>query len=415
MSSSKITEIVTLDARANNPVMVHGHVPQPANECRGLRAMDMAKNGTGMVFVGCKNNLYRGYVQSAAQQAEQQQRTFVALRNRTTGKTRMVEVESCQLSNVCHDERMQSNQSFDRESIKRLLEKFDTKARNRVQRRIQREQVDFSVIGNRLQETMDELAVTNNEKLLVSPPSVLQGNQQLVQNEIRSKANPHARSLRDLYRAEDLIGASVLLRIDEAARTVLQIPPEQLTMANMYLENKVKAIMQSSEPSSETNLRTVKICLFMDVLARLLANRNQPRAMERRRVLVSPLAPLLVEPIRQQFLQFRCEAGQSQGREQVTKYTQDKALLYYLALAFVVEGTDIVPVSVVHRSLQVSKEEVITFARAIGAVYNARQDVFSKALNVLEKDEEDTSMLLGISDGNIGGKRRRGKRTYGKR
>uniref|UniRef100_A0A2M4BQJ2 Putative dna-directed rna polymerase i subunit rpa49 isoform x1 n=1 Tax=Anopheles marajoara TaxID=58244 RepID=A0A2M4BQJ2_9DIPT len=408
--SAKITEIVALNAGEGNPVIVRGHVPQPTNECHAVRARDLAKEGAEMILVGCKSNLYRGYVQTESRVAvEQQQHTYIALHNRVTGKMRMVEVESCpQLTNVCHDDRPTTDQTLDVDSVRKLLQKYNSKTSQRLHRRIQREKVDFSVMEDRLQQLVDECAPT---AVAASIEVSQQPTETLVQDEIRAKMNPQSRSIRDLYMAEDLIGSHLLQSLDKAAKSVLQIPPEELTMASVYLENRVKAVMQSKEPTSEANLRTVKICLYMDVLVRLLTAQKNKKLMGRSDN-VSPFTPLFDAPIRREFMQF-C-SGQSLGKDRATKYTRDKALLTYLALVFVLEDSDEVQVSVIHRSLQVSKEEVITFGRAIGATYNNRLDTFVKDWK-MKTTQQSNDPLLATMQLAADGQRSKGKRSYGKR
>ncbi|ETN67508.1 hypothetical protein AND_000683 [Anopheles darlingi] len=411
--SAKISEIVALDAGEGNPVIVRGHVPQPTNECHAVRAKDLAKEGAEMILVGCNSNLYRGYVQPESRVAvEQQQHTYIALHNRVTGKMRMVEVESCpQLTNVCHDERPTTEQTFDVDNVRKLLQKYNTKTSQRLHRRIQREKVDFSVMEDRLQQTMSECAPT---PVAASSETAQQPTETLVQDEIRVKMNPQSRSLRDLFVAEDLIGSRLLKSLDETAKRVLQMPPDELAMASVYLENRVKAVMQSKEPTSESNLRTVKICLYMDVLVRLLTKQKnrKPVKVGNRSDSMSPFTPLFDAPIRREFMQF-C-SGQSLGKDRATKYTRDKALLTYLALAFVLEESDEVQVSVIHRSLQVSKEEVITFGRAIGATYNNRLDTFVKDWK-MKTTQESNDPLLANMQAVADGQRSKGKRSYGKR
>ncbi|XP_035781045.1 uncharacterized protein LOC118460675 [Anopheles albimanus] len=408
--SAKITEIVALDAEEGNPVIVRGHVPQPTNECHAVRARDLAKEGAEMILVGCKSNLYRGYVQTESRATvEQQQHTYIALHNRVTGKMRMIEVESCpQLTNVCHDERPTTEQTFDKDNVRKLLQKYNTKASQRLHRRIQREKVDFSVMEDRLQQMMGECAPTTVD---ASSEAAQQPTEQLVQDEIRAKMNPQSRSLRDLYTAESLIGTLLLQSLDATAKSVLKIPPEELTMASVYLENRIKAIMQSKEPSSEANLRTVKICLYMDVLVRLLTTQKKGKLVSRSDN-ISPFTPLFDAPIRREFMQF-C-SGHVLGKDRATKYTRDKALLTYLALAFVLEESDEVQVSVIHRSLQVSKEQVITFGRAIGATYNNRLDTFVKDWK-MKTTQQSNDPLLATMQAAADGQRSKGKRSYGKR
>uniref|UniRef100_A0A182J0X0 Uncharacterized protein n=2 Tax=Anopheles atroparvus TaxID=41427 RepID=A0A182J0X0_ANOAO len=423
--SVKVSEIVGLDPEASNPVMLlnmYKYLWQLFG-AKGFRAKDqtfpaMECDGANVVFVAGEKQLYRGYIggldvdgttlRAAKRPAEEQLRTYVAKRNRVTGQMRLVEVESCQLGNVSHDrslEEMGSQEPPDVRTLRKMQLKYDSKASQALMRRIQSQSFDLGIVEQKLRQTIADCAVQDEGAAETATAEPKAGGDELqlakVEAEICAKANPQARHLAELYRADTLIGPDVFRRLTEAAQQLLQTAPEELSMANEYLETRVKALMQSADVTSAKTLNHARICLYMDVLARLLG--RQTGRAEARGSSMSPFTPVLDEPIRKQFMQYRFL--HTRDRPTVTKYTRDKAMMYYLALAFVLEGQPLVPTKVVHQSLKVSKQELISFARAIGASYNPKMDKFSIGKGGKPRSE-DMDLIRAIESGG----RRSGRR-----
>ncbi|KFB52428.1 hypothetical protein ZHAS_00020673 [Anopheles sinensis] len=399
--SVKISEIAELDAESSNPVMLENMYKYwwQLFGAKGFRARDhtvpaMDGDGSNMVFVAGEKQLYRGYIdglhvsgRAPKRAADESLRTYVAKRNRVTGQMRLVEVVSCQLSHVCHDSpRGQQTTSgpLDERTLRMMRQKFDAKSYLVRLQRLYGKRFDLNVIKEKLDRTIAECAVNVNED---GPKE--DGDKDAVMardpaEEIRAHINMLATKLCDLYSAESLIGPDVLRKLTEPAKQLLQTPPEQLVMANEYLETRVKALMQSEDVSSESSLQTARVCLFMDVLARVF-NRNMKFTIGNGSV--SPFTEVLNAPIRKQFLELQ-QHGKG-TRLVATKYSQTKAMLYYLALVFILEGLEEVPAKVVHNSLQMTKRDMQKYAYTIGAKFSSLRDTFKVGKKGKPKSEAE--------------------------
>lgn len=417
-----VTEILELVPESSSLVLIvnyHKFQWQLFN-ARGFRAQDQAClpvefNGGNMLYIAGAKQLYRGYIRAidaaerkviaTAVAPKELLRTYVAKRNRTTGAVRLVEVESCQLNHVSHDRRMQlqhsNSEPVDLRKLMKLLQKFNSKSSQKLLELMHGRHFDLGIMEEKLRQTINDKITDYAEQSAatteVAHKAAHNDEHEGVRIEtlLRAKANPHASSLRDLYQAEDLIGVDVLRCLTEPAKQLLQMPPEELAMVNDYLTNSVKALMQSPDVISESNLAQVRVCLFMDVLARLIDRKLNQRVGSRGQI--SPFTAVLDRPIREQFLQ-HC-LRYSSAELTVSKYTRHKALLYYLALVFVLEMREQVPIETIHRSLQIPMEELVAVARSIGAKADAKRSCFVKGQLTAVKTES-----LAV--------RSRGKRSY---
>ncbi|XP_058121571.1 uncharacterized protein LOC131293205 [Anopheles ziemanni] len=396
--SVKISEIAELDVYSSNPVMLENMYKYwwQLFGAKGFRARDHAVpaldgDGSNMVLVAGEKQLYRGYIggldvvgnkeRGSKRAAAEPLRTYVAKRNRETGQMRLVEVVSCQLSHVCHDSprgRQTTTAALDEKTLRMMRQKFDSKTHLANLQRMYGNKVDLNVIQEKLQRMITECALkvddgaafandrpqgdgAEDDKMMLQPAA-----------EIRAKSNLLATTLCDLYSAESLIGSNVLLKLTEPAKQLLQTPPEELSMGNEYLENRVKALMQSEDVGSESSLQKAGVCLFMDVLTRMF-RRKMSRTIGQKGN-VSPFTDVLNQPIRKQFLELQLQGNGT--RLVITKNTETKALLYYLALVLALEELEEVPAKVLYQSLQMNKMELIKYALLIGAKFNQRSQTF---------------------------------------
>lgn len=395
--SSKITKIVQLNAQKNHPVILENfetYLEHRQHDMKCLVAQDRSlstvSSGVGNVLlVTGEKEMYYGHIERNASELEQTDKlhTFVARRNRVTGKMRLYEVTTSTLKHVCHDRPSKDLPTPENDELRlqSLQRKLDPRAVAR-QKKLQYNRVDLSVMEDKLQSLLSETVVKDVvESCSTTTTSV---NNEL-QQELYAKCNQNATSLANLYDAQQLIGAKVWSNLTNSARELLQISPEFLNMANSYLENKVKAVMQAKDPSSEPNLAIVRACIYMDVLVQLAGRKAFNLTKNDNRV--SSFTNALEGPIRNTFLQ-RVQ-GTSHTRNQITKYTRVKALLYYLALVFALEGRAVVNLGLIHQSLEVPRQELIKYGAIVGARYNFKQDNFMIA-NFQPKSEEHNALEM---------------------
>lgn len=395
--SSKITKIIELNPHQNHPVILENfetYLEHRQHDMKCLLAHNPS-NGTNagvgnVLLVTGEKKMYYGHIDVNPVETEQTEpllRTYVAKRNKETGKMRLYEVRSSTLMHVSHD-RPSNNKSdsqpgsaeMDERRLLNMQRKLNPRAA-RIQEKRKNNRIDLSVMEDKLQSMLVETVVKDVKEAAPVKAMVVDDD---LQQELQAKRNPNAKTLRDLYNAERLIGADVWRSLTAAAISTLQIQVEYLTMANTYLENKVKAVMQSNEPTAEPNLAIVRTCLYMDVMVRLMG--RKAHALAKRGKNVSPFTNVLDASIRQGFLQ--CVRKESSTHDEVTKYTRKKALVYYLALMFALEQRDTIDMGTVHRSLEMPRNELVIYASTVGARFNVKMDMFEIG-NVQVKTEEE--------------------------
>uniref|UniRef100_A0A182R3W7 DNA-directed RNA polymerase I subunit RPA49 n=1 Tax=Anopheles funestus TaxID=62324 RepID=A0A182R3W7_ANOFN len=404
--SSKITKIEELSSQKNHPVILENfqtYLEHRQHDMKCLLANDRTLPRVGadvanMVLVTGEKEMYYSHIRMNSPESEQpdQLQTFVARRNRTTGKIRLVEVRSSNLMHISHDRPASDptdNETDERRRLQ-LQRKFnahwaylqDKKKYNRV---------DLSMMEEKLQTIMAETVVKDVAESGLTKATAV--NDEL-QQELHAKSNPNAETLANLYDAQRVIGPDEWHSLTKPAQKLLEIPVEYLSMANIYLENKVKAIMQSETPSTEPNLAVVRTCIYMDVLAQLTG----PKAfrLTKKDTSVSSFTQVLDEPIRQNFLQRITAAG-----DRVTKYTRTKAMMYYLALVFALEGRQVVDLNTIQQSLQVKRIELINCASLVGARYNSKESNFTLKTFQPKSEEDRSNDLLEMLRGSSRGKR----------
>lgn len=295
---------------------------------------------------------------------------------------RLFEVRSSTLMHVSHDRpsnNSQPNVAMDDRRLLNMRRKLNPRAA-RIQEKRKDTRIDLSVMEDKLQSMLSETVVKDVEEAFSVKITVDDD----LQREMQAKMNPNAKTLRDLYDAERVLGADVWRYLTNAAKQMLQIPVENLTMANSYLENKVKAVMQSSEPTAEPNLAIVRTCLYMDVMVRLMG--RKAHILVKKGNSVSPFTKVLDNSIRQGFLQR--VRKESHTYDEVTKHTRRKALVYYLALFFALEQRTTINLGMIHQTLELARNELVLYASVVGAQYKAKMDLFMIG-NVQVKTEQD--------------------------
>uniref|UniRef100_A0A182MC30 DNA-directed RNA polymerase I subunit RPA49 n=1 Tax=Anopheles culicifacies TaxID=139723 RepID=A0A182MC30_9DIPT len=409
--SSKITKIVQLNPKKNHPVILENfdtYLEHRQHDMKCFLAQDRrlstVSEGVGNVLlVTGEKEMYYGHVKANPSETEPADplQTFVARRNRVTGKMRLYEVTTSTLKHVCHDRALcdQPIAEMEDQRLQSLKRKFDPRAVQR-QKKLQYNRIDLSVMEDKLQSLLTETVVKDVAESCSTTITAVSND---MQQELYAKSNQNAKSLANLYDAQKVIGAEEWRSLTEPARKLLKIEVEVFHMANSYLENKVKAVMQSSDPTSEQNLAIVRTCIYMDVLVQLTGRKAY--RLTKKGNSFSSFTKVLDGPIRQTFLE-RVQGFSNTG-EQVTKYTRNKALLYYLALMFALEARDVVHLSLIHQSLEIPRQDLIKYGTIVGARYNSKQDLFSIGYAQPKTEEDQVNEALETMKSFIRSKRSR--------
>ncbi|XP_053678005.1 uncharacterized protein LOC128728406 [Anopheles nili] len=404
--SSCISQISKLDSTMNPVVLMNNfstYLVHRQHNMKGFLAQDrsipkvMSHGPANMVMVTIDELSYYGYIGNIGAESMQPKselmRTYIARRNRETGKMRLVEVQSCSLQHTCHHQPSKASTDeighgkLDEKKMQKMMQKYSSKTSKRLYNRMKNKTLDIRTMEDKLRRTIDDAQVMMIKATKTEPGvEAMDSNEGLaqddVQSEMVSKINKNATSLHDLYRVEDLIKPDVLQKLKQPAKKLLQTPPEELLMVNDYLQNKVKECMQSPDKLTMSNIARVRVCLIMDVMGRLCSPTFR---VGHKKESISPFTNELNNTIQLHFLQRVQDKFSTQLRS--TQYTRNKATMYYLALMFVLEASDTVDIEVIHRSLGMTKSNIITYGRMIGARFN--NGVFRKLAHMPIKQKKD--------------------------
>lgn len=307
-----------------------------------------------MAVVISGQQAYRGYLGEGL--PSDLMDTYVAIRNKKTGKMRLIQLEECSMLNACYDDN--KNKFQEPESTLTVMRKFGGKMAIRSLERNERSGSNIDVMNESIQQTVrtydDEQFTEDNAFAKIK----VEG--ELILASIKPPRNPDAKTPIELYRLEDMLSESVLKSIKTAGLGLMQKDPETLELSNIYLTNKVKTALQSKEPDSDENVRTLQICLYMDSLSMLL----KTNASNFDKIWLSSYSKELFSEIKQKFSEVH------HHKPLKTKYSNHKALTHYLAMAFVLEN-GVLNVDQVHGGLNITKTELLKFASFIGGSYNS--------------------------------------------
>lgn len=373
MNSCVISDVVGLESSRDNPILLAfqnaemGYKDDSKIQC--FRAEDVnraAAQGqpkpSRMAVVVAEQQLYRGYVGEGL--GTEHVNTYVAVRNRTSGKMRLIQLEPCTMLHCCYDDNSNKFQTATDEIDLAEQRKFAGKVGQRALDRITRSGRNLDVLNETIQDTVQKF---DNERFADDnkfAKTKLEG--ELILGSIKPPRNLKANTPAEMYQLEDMVSLAILLHLRKVALELMEKDPGTLVLANVYLTNKVKAALQSKEPDSDENIQVILICLVMDALCRLLELRTRSLPQ----VTLSSFSSQLDAEVKRKFSQI------NHHKQLKTKYTEHKALTHYLALAFALENC-VLSVDQIHAGLSIAKSDLLKFAAFLGATYNSTKNTLT--------------------------------------
>lgn len=398
MKTTKITDVVMKEDKRDNPVLLNFQNAEMSykndSEIQCFRAEDVNRAALGdncdanpsrMAVVISGQQAYRGYLGEGL--PAKLMDTYVAIRNKKTGKMRLIQLEECNMLNACYDDNKNKFQQ-QKESLQTMMRKFGGKVANRALDRNERSISNIDVMNESIQQTVrgydEEQFAEDNAFTKVK----VEG--ELILASIKPPRNPNAKTPAELYLLEDMLSESVLNSLKTAALGLMQKDPETIELSNVYLTNKLKTALQSKEPDSDDNVRALQICLYMDALSLLL----QSNATNFDKMWLSGYSKELFYEMKQKFSEVHHHTPLK------TKYSNHKALTHYVAMAFVLDN-GVLNVDQLHGGLNINKNELLKFAAFIGGSYNSAKNALTLRMTAGETR----------NDRSFGGWRRAGRKN----
>ncbi|XP_055617502.1 uncharacterized protein LOC129762914 [Toxorhynchites rutilus septentrionalis] len=395
MNASVVTDVVNLQPERDNPILLNFQNAEMsyrkdtaiecyrANDINRVAAEDPAKP-SAMALLFTDQLAYQGYPGEGL--PDDLMNTFVAVRNRRSGKMRLIQVEQCRMLNACYDDNKNKTAA---EPISRFaaIRAFGGKKAIRAIERISQQGFNVDVMDRVLGGTVRNFVEDKAPEDNAFAKKKVEGD--LLLASIRPPRNSDAKTALELYQIEQLVSKALLNNLKTVALDMMKREPESIKLISVYLTNKVKAALQCKDPDSRENIRTLSICFIMDALVRLLEQKN--RMLDK--VTLSPFSKHLDEDIKRNFSQI------NHHQELRTKYSEHKALLYYLVMAFILEK-GVMNVEQIHSGLNISKNDFLKFAAFIGGSYRSADNTLTLKL---------TSNPM-VSKSSFRGSRRSGKK-----
>lgn len=131
-----------------------------------------------------------------------------------------------------------------------------------------------------------------------------------------------------------------------------------------FIIDIIKSVQLSEVPDSKFNLNRLKICIYLDCLISVL-NADT-------RLITNNEIPEMAKPIANHIKEFYSEKASAKPIK--TKYTRQKALCYYLVLAFLTTTDYTLSIENLFDGVKVTKTEAIKYGRYIGAAHQIKSD-----------------------------------------
>lgn len=364
MATCKIKEVIPLSAGANNPTIAyfeHGDILPEGAKSFNCRYAENVEDGSRLALATTDTNVYFGKIDHGF--ANDLQRTFIAIRNKTTNKVRLVEVNQCAMLSQHFDQYTSSTgqitghnledvqkMSLDTFGSKRAKRMFGQRAKNNYNPDLVKDQLEATLAEhqNKEPEVEDEF----DKKRMMG---------ELFLESRLPKVNKNATKISDIYQLEDLVDMSLLSRMDEEALAVLNIEDFSKDFKVPFIIDALNAIKRSKEPDSTPNLLKVKVCIYLDALINFLAGVKKRNNMKREDF--SFVTTKVEADIRSKFVN---PHDQKLDR---SKYTVHKVSSYIIVLSFFISDSKEVNIDEMMMALQSSKVDILKICSSIAVKY----------------------------------------------
>lgn len=364
MTTCKIKEVIPLSEDATNTTIAyfeHGDILPEGAKAFNCRYAENLEDGSHLALALTDTNVYSGKIDHGF--ANDLQRTFIAIRNKTTNKIRLVEVNQCTMLSQHFDRFTASTgqitgrnledvqkMSLDTFGSKRAKRMFGQRAKNNYNPDLVKDQLEATLAEhqNKEPEVEDEF----DKKRMMG---------ELFLESRLPKVNKTATKLSEIYQLDDLIDMSLFNRMDEEALAVLNIEDFSKDFKIPFIIDALNAIKRSKEPDSSQNLTKVKVCIYLDALINFLVGIKRRSNMKREDF--SFVTTKVEADIRSKFV------NPHDQKHDRSKYTLHKISSYIIVLSFFISDSKEVSMDEMMQALQSSKVDVLKICSSIAVKY----------------------------------------------
>lgn len=195
--------------------------------------------------------------------------TFIAIKNKTTNKIRLVQVEECSLLNEIYlNKTTAEDQKKIADPMKSLLKDFGSKKSVTRFDRKEKMKVNLDIAKEQLATTINEINdpsdihEDNFDKLKIKG--------ELTLNSITPPINKEAKSIDKLYTLNQIISQDMLYALEKVTIKLLKTGIDEVPIKSKYLLNIIAGIQNSKNPDSKENIDKIKCAVYMDALINLI-------------------------------------------------------------------------------------------------------------------------------------------------
>lgn len=276
--------------------------------------------------------------------------TYICVRNKETDKVRILALDQVKLINHVYEEK--ANTQF------KLLSRevaFETAVRNfgsrkdvRVLNNRQRNKIDIDVFRDQLETTVEAADVTENSEQVATTEDIL--------DRIRPTCNKDAKNLHQIFTVTDVIPLELLDRLDEEVSCLSVTNVEDIPISSEFLKQTFVALKKG--PQSTQTLLKIKMIIYMDALLALIKSRS----ISLNKVTLSHITEKVETDIRKRF------SDENSFNNRRTDITNEKAICYFLVLAFLINDKFELDLEMLTRELSLSKVKILKYANLVYAI-----------------------------------------------
>ncbi|KAJ6639892.1 hypothetical protein Bhyg_12639, partial [Pseudolycoriella hygida] len=360
MAKCKIKEVIPLNESGFNSTIAYlecGDILPAVAKTLSCRYAQNTNDGSKMAVVSSRDNVYYGKINEGF--ASDLQRTFVALRNKTTNKIRLIEVDQCSLRSQHFDSYSSSTGEIVRGNLQEIqktsLDAFGSKRAKRMWGQKVKNDYNADLVKDQLEATLAEHQNKEPEVEDEFDKRRLLGEMYLESRV--PKVNKTATTINEVYELSNLVDESLFNRMDEEALAVLNIEDFSTEFKTPMIVNALKAIKLSKEPDSDANLTKVKVCIYLDALINFLSGVKKKKNMKREEF--SFVTTKVEEDIRSKFV------SPHDHKLAKSKYIIHKISSYIIVLSYFISDAKEVVMNDIIEALDSPKDEVLKICSSL--------------------------------------------------
>ncbi|XP_055852088.1 uncharacterized protein LOC129916263 [Episyrphus balteatus] len=353
-----IEDLITRSQHKSTPVLLKFQNGDLRNTHKDATLYFQAKHESDKTkkhaIVVTSGNVYAGPVSNGSQDLVD---TYICVRNKETNKVRIMPIDQVKLINSVYEEKEKAQFALlsKEAGYGKAIQNFGGRRDMRSLNQRERNKVNIDVFVDQLETTVENsAAVTETPEEVVSTEDII--------DRIRPKFNKDATALSMVFNVYDVIPLELMDRLDEEVSVIFNTDIDDIPISSDYLKNAIIALRKG--PQSSQTLVKMKIILYMDGLMALIKTRVKNLA----KLELSKITEKVENDIRERF---SCENSFQKRR---TYTSGEKALCYFLVLAFLLSDDYEVSLVTLATELSLPKTKIVKYGNLVNAFHKPKSN-----------------------------------------